>query len=169
MIKNTIVLHNGYAEIIVESKTYKRSTLLDIEDLAKVGKVRISNTGYAYQCCQNAKTVASVVMNFETTANMVIDHINANRADNRKCNLRIVTQQQNTQARKTFSRNNTGVIGISYIERGGYKAYRVTLTNPKTLKRFDKAFNINKLGKESAFLKAQECLAEMKIQFNYLV
>ena len=49
MIKNKIVLYNGYVEIIVKSKNYVHKVLLDIEDLPKVGKIRISNTGYAYQ------------------------------------------------------------------------------------------------------------------------
>ena len=54
MIKNEIVLYNGYVEIIVKSKNYVHKVLLDIEDLPKVGKIRISNTGYAYQCCTKA-------------------------------------------------------------------------------------------------------------------
>lgn len=169
MVTNTVILHNGYVEVIVESKTYKHSVLLDIEDLHKVGKMRISNTGYAYQAKQNGKSVSNLIMDHEPNRSNVVDHINTNRLDNRKINLRNVSQQQNTQARKTFIRNNTGSIGISFRENGGYKYYRVSLTNPETNKRFTKQFNINKLGKSVAFSLAEKCLSEKKTEFGYLI
>lgn len=169
MITNTIILHEDYVEVIVTSKTYKHTVLLDIEDLVKVGKMRVSNTGYAYQCCQYAKSVANVVMDREADRLVVVDHINTNRLDNRKSNLRVVSQSGNTQARKTFSRNNTGTVGIAYRENGDYRYYRVSLTNPETGKRFTKQFNMNKLGKALAFELAQECLALKKEEFGYLV
>ena len=169
MIKNEIILHNEYVEIIVKSKNYTHKVLLDIDDLSKVGKIRISNTGYAYQCCTKAQSVANLIMNHPANRNTVVDHINGNRRDNRKSNLRIISQQANTQARKTFVRNNTGTLGISYRENNNYKYYRVSITNPITLKRFTKQFNINKLGKEKSFELANECLNQKKIEFNYTI
>lgn len=52
-----------------------------------------------------------------------IDHINLNPLDNRKCNLRVCTHQQN-QCNQTLQRNNTsGVTGVSYYApRGKYRA-----------------------------------------------
>ena len=169
MIKNEIILHNEYVEIIVKSKNYTHKVLLDTEDLPKVGKIRISNTGYAYQCCTKAQSVANLIMNHTPDRNTVVDHINSNRLDNRKSNLRIISQQSNTQARKTFVRNNTGTLGIAYRENKNYKYYRVSITNPITLKRFTKQFNINKLGKEKAFELANECLNQKKKEFNYTI
>ena len=43
-----------------------------------------------------------------------VDHINLNTLDNRMCNLRIVTHQQN-QCNQPVQKNNTsGVSGVSY-------------------------------------------------------
>jgi hypothetical protein len=47
----------------------------------------------------------------------VIDHINGNRSDNRLCNLRNVTQQENVQNyRNVPKHNNTGYLGVSYFK-----------------------------------------------------
>lgn len=45
-----------------------------------------------------------------------IDHINNNKKDNRKCNLRIVTRSQNSMNRGLQSNNKTGVTGVTFYE-----------------------------------------------------
>lgn len=49
----------------------------------------------------------------------VIDHINGNRIDNRWCNLRNVTQQENVQNYRAIPKHNsTGYLGVSYYKAG---------------------------------------------------
>ena len=174
-IKNTVILHNGYVEIIVRSKNYKHSVLIDTEDLAKVGKVRVTGKGYVYQCGTNSKNIAHIVMNHTSNMETYVDHINGSGLDNRKCNLRVVTARDNANNKRGFVRNNTGVVGISYRSNGAYEYYRVSLTDPRSNivsngqgKRITKQFNINKLGKKVAFEKAQAYLIEMKQKLGYL-
>lgn len=45
-----------------------------------------------------------------------IDHINGDRLDNRRSNLRMVTPQQQTWNRKIFSTNTTGFRGVKAIK-----------------------------------------------------
>ncbi len=43
-----------------------------------------------------------------------LDHINGNRADNRICNLREVTQSQNSMNRTKQSNNTSGIKGVTW-------------------------------------------------------
>ncbi len=45
---------------------------------------------------------------------MVVDHINGDSTDNRRCNLRICTQSQNVLNKSFVSNNTSGFIGVSY-------------------------------------------------------
>jgi hypothetical protein len=61
-----------------------------------------------------------------------IDHINGNGFDNRLCNLRQVTQQQNCQNQRTPPRHNTsGFMGVSYYKAGDKYAAHINLDGKK--------------------------------------
>lgn len=54
-----------------------------------------------------------------------VDHINGDRSDNRKSNLRLATSAQNNHNRKLSSRNKTGIKGVFRVKRG--KPWRVSI------------------------------------------
>lgn len=68
---------------------------------------------------------------------MVVDHLvhppgNANKIDNRKCNLQIKTPQQNSMNQAIRTNNRSGVPGVNFrdgkwIARIGYKMKRIHL------------------------------------------
>ena len=48
----------------------------------------------------------------EIPPNMCVDHINHNKVDNRKCNLRVVSNKENQQNK--IQRTNSGRVGVSW-------------------------------------------------------
>lgn len=91
--------------------------LIDKEDLEKVNKYRWrvdKNTGYIYSDFLGIKVyLHRYIMGIHQNKDgFVIDHINRNKKDNRKQNLRIVTHAQNLRNLSILSDNSTGYRNI---------------------------------------------------------
>lgn len=124
VIIDNIVIFNIYNQKNVKIGEFK----IDKEDIEKVKykKWRLSHnhivTGQPYNMKNSKKKcrdLSHVVMNINITddENTVIDHINGDAFDNRKENLRICIQSENT-LNKTFMSNNTSnFIGVSYSKK----------------------------------------------------
>lgn len=90
--------------------------IIDTDDLNKVRytKWKLSNSGYAMNTPKfsgNNKHMTHVILDTDD----FVDHINHNKLDNRKCNLRIVTKSQNAM--------NANHKGVSIMNNGMFYAY----------------------------------------------
>lgn len=99
--------------------TQGKFALVDDEDYAEISKFKWhSSHGYA----QAGKKVSGKwvmiylhrVVNM-TPAGMYTDHINGNKLDNRRGNLRTCTKSQNSMNRGATKQNRNGIKGVSYI------------------------------------------------------
>lgn len=74
--------------------------LVDDEDYRIVSNFHwFMNGGYPKRTISKSKTLESMhhlIMGYSLKIGVVIDHINGNKLDNRKCNLRFATIQQNS-------------------------------------------------------------------------
>lgn len=69
---------------------------------------------------------------------MQVDHINGNRLDNRKSNLRAATNAQNNQNKRSPRNNRSGYKGVSWCkERNKWAAQIQVNGRQKNLGRFD--------------------------------
>ena len=121
---NEIIEYDDYAEIILYNKDCEEvaRALIDLEDIDKVKdyKWKLKDSGYA--CNNNCGYLHRFIM--DCPDNMVVDHINHNRLDNRKSNLRICTQQQNSMNAGKRNDNKSGTTGICWDKsRNKWKSY----------------------------------------------
>lgn len=78
----------------------------------------------------------------------VIDHINRNRTDNRKSNLRLVNAQQNCINKSIQKNNKSGITGVFYCNERKKWVAQLTYNGKKIMKRFDTKGDAIKTRKE---------------------
>lgn len=99
-----------------QKSVFTASFVADLEDIEKLKyrKWRLNKDGYAITGGKvTGRNASNVVLGIDSrNNNLIIDHINGNRLDNRKCNLRIVTIQQNALNRRQDSNSKSPTKGI---------------------------------------------------------
>ncbi len=125
-----INIKNDYAEIEildVRGNIVARS-MIDIDDVDKVKEYKWHlSHGYVNN---RAKGKLHRYL-LKCPANMVVDHINRNRIDNRKSNLRICTQEENKRNIGKRVNNKSGHIGVSWHTKAGKWAAELTYKGTK--------------------------------------
>jgi hypothetical protein len=96
------------------------TALVDDDDYARVTarSWHATNAGYAAtKIRQRTVFLSRFVM--DEPAGLIVDHVNGDRLDNRKANLRICDAAENTRNRKRPANNTSGFKGVSRHWRGG--------------------------------------------------
>lgn len=94
----------------------------DLEDYDKIKAYcwYIDFYGYVSSLDENNKRIKihRIIMNLEDKK-YDVDHINGNKTDNRKLNLRIVTRSQNNMNKTKMRTNTSGITGVSFNKKKG--------------------------------------------------
>ena len=122
--------------------TRGKIAVIDDEDFDKISKYhwRYHSEGYAIALVRNnVGETTSIYMHRlinKTPDGFHTDHINRNKLDNRRENLRTVTRRQNQSNMKTNSRNKTGFKGVYQDHLGGWMARMRIHGKKRSLGRF---------------------------------
>lgn len=135
---NEIIVKDTYAEIVLYDKNQKEKgrALIDIEDVEKVSQYKwyLGNNGYVFNDTDKDNRLAlhRFVIGYE--GDLYLDHINNDRVDCRKENLRVVNPRQNVVNSPSKSNFENEDIGINYNKDKnlwetyiGYKNNRIYL------------------------------------------
>jgi len=119
---NEIILHENYAEIVLYNRhilgveqTEKARTLISLEDVERCSNLKWYLSGTLYVCSggkEKAIYLHKLIMN--GSKDNYVDHINHNKLDNRRLNLRICTNQQNAMNRVKAIDNTSGTTGVTW-------------------------------------------------------
>ena len=127
-------MHWGVREMAKRIRlTNGQDTLVDDVDYEHLAKYqwRVSMQGYVtrQQGSARRKTRQTIVMHREITDPLPwlhVDHVNGDRLDNRRCNLRVCEPRQNNYNKKAQYNNRSGYKGVRYCRRTGRYAVSIT-------------------------------------------
>ena len=115
--RNEFVFNENYCGIILKNKEFKivGIAIIDINDyeLCKKYKWYLDSSGYARTSVNNHKVRLHRFL-LKPHDEEIVDHINRNRLDCRRSNMRIVTRKENSINRGIQSNNNSGITGVYF-------------------------------------------------------
>jgi hypothetical protein len=128
--RNEIVIDGDIAYIVLRNDKEQElaRAIIDTEDLDKtiIYKWRLMKSkGYIVATYKN-KPILLHRLIMRTPPNMLTDHINMNKLDNRKSNLRICNDSGNMQNRDELVTNKSGFKGVYFHKQTGKWAASIT-------------------------------------------
>lgn len=115
---NEFVFYYDYVEIKLQND---KSAFIDIDDydLIKDDHWSFSTDGYAVSSSGKfkKKRLHRVIMGIENKPEIIVDHIDRDKLNNRKINLRAVTKHENSINQSKRKNNKSGIIGVCWWER----------------------------------------------------
>lgn len=104
-------------EVFVKSKGVVHTILIDRDDALQYPKLMMlhkKGVPYVYlRIAGSRKTHPLARMLCKCDSNQVVDHINQNPLDNRRCNLRAASRRTNCFNSKLFCTNTSGLRGVT--------------------------------------------------------
>lgn len=169
--ENIIEIKDDYAIIkaLSPSKGWYEIKI-DLEDINTVKDVRWTlNEGYAYNYSLGA--MHRYILGLDRCHNNhtdYVDHINRDKLDNRKSNLRITDNSGNQKNKGTQINNTSGMPGVRYTKTATGSGWiaRISTINKKRISKF---FSENKYGAEQSKQLAIEWRNEKMKEHGYII
>lgn len=136
ILTNPVIIRNtdniASINILNKNKEIVAKTTVDDDDYILLDKYSFSlSKGYACGIINHKNIKLSRYIMKCTDPNKIVDHIDGNRLNNQKCNLRIISRKENCQNKLSFKNSSSKYIGVCLCKATGMWTASITV-NKKT-------------------------------------
>lgn len=165
-MKNEYEIRGDVTAIFIYSKGKTLEVLIDTEDLPKLMKFNntfgLNGGGYVHVQLHNNKKKTALLLHriiMNPPDDMVVDHINHNKLDNRKSNLRIVSTRENVCnfAGAREDNKTSGHLGVSWVKNTRKWKVQIRVKGKLVFFRYFR---------EDELEEAKECANHMRAYFH---
>lgn len=110
--------------------------IIDAEDFQKIKKYCWYKTSNGYIGARDKVNRKIILLHNLIMSDKYVDHINRNKLDNRKSNLRKVTSQQNNMNKSKQKNNTSGISGVFFDKSKNKWVAALTYNGKSFMKRF---------------------------------
>lgn len=165
-IKDKIIMRKKYNNFYIHDNivTIDDELIIDLKDLEKVKSINRAwyknNSGYWLVTKNNEdiflhRFLMDLPIRYDNETKLIADHINGNRSDNRRSNLRVIKKAINPINCKIYSNNTSGHKGVSWCERLNKWQTSININNKSiylgVYTDFNKAVKIREQAEEKYF------------------
>lgn len=133
--KNEIIYEDTFAKIVLYDKegNINGYSLIDLEDVEKIKDYKwyLTRDGYCANSVKSKNRVRLHRFLLNVQDDKIVDHVNRDKLDNRKCNLRIATPSENMHNRNLSKNNKSGFSGIWHDVKRGKWEVQICINNRK--------------------------------------
>lgn len=143
----------AYVDIYDKNEMKIDEVIIDVEDLdiIKQSSWSLTKGRHTNYCKSNLLGLLHRIILGVSDSSVIVDHINHNGLDNRKCNLRICTNQENICNCEIPKNNKSGCKGVYWAKDKQKWAVQVTINNKtKYIGRYDKLEDAIKARQEAS-------------------
>ena len=154
---NEIVLYDDYAEVLLYNKHNEEvgRFKIDLEDIDIIKEHRWSLDSKGYVRTRGKMSISIHKLIMGGCDEDTIDHINHDRLDNRRCNLRACSFSENDINKSIQINNTSGIAGVYKNEKSGLWCAQIKINNQTiplgSSSSFEKAIQIRKEAEEKYF------------------
>lgn len=129
-LRDRVTTEGPPSDFVVISVAGGAEVLVDSADADRVRCFRwhLDSRGrYARRSFRDGPTVHKVYLHHEIMGPGMVDHINGNGLDNRRCNLRHATAAENVRNSRVHTSSRCGLKGVGYDKRNTHRPWKASI------------------------------------------
>jgi hypothetical protein len=131
---NEFILYDTYAEIVIYNSQSEEigGGIIDLDDVERCKQFKWRYGPKNYIISSQNLFLHRFLLSHLLTEELYVDHIDRDKSNNRKCNLRVCDQSQNQRNKSKESNQSSDILGVRWCKDRGKWGASIRINNIQT-------------------------------------